>query len=220
MSFYKLTQHKLYLPISIAASLAVGFGAGILVDRLTSRKDREEACPDDWNPDFTIEEVGKLPEIPAGVNEIDTRKGEQEVDKILFQKPELKEYVDYTKFSDRYKDKKSNDVPKEVIDESIDFISIIGEDEFVKMSGNQDDYAVVTGSYFTQDKILAGWDSNLHEKEVEDTIGWKAVKQFDDPSVKAVYVRNDLLKVLYEVVRCNDPFEEAVAESEMNNETD
>ena len=36
---------------------------------------------------------------------------------------------------------------------------------------------------------------------------------FDDPSVMSVYVRNTDLKVDYEVVRCDDLFDEVVQET-------
>jgi hypothetical protein len=40
------------------------------------------------------------------------------------------------------------------------------------------------------------------------------LEKFDDPSVEYVYVRNDVDKVLFEIIRCDEPFDSARAEAE------
>lgn len=214
MQFRDLCQSKLYFPVSFLVAGVSGVAVGYLVDRFCQEREKAQS---EWDDIFDEPEL----EIPEGVNEYDTSKQEMEnaVDK-LFVKPSLKDYVDYTKFAKEYSDKNANEIPKEIIDDAPEFISVITEEEFVRDSGNLDGFVSVTGTYFTQDKVLAGWDDEIGEKDIEETIGWKAVRTFDDPSAKAVYVKNDLMKVLYEIVRCDDPYDDAVQESQMNQETD
>lgn len=191
-------------------SLGAGVAAGMIADRIIFWKKNREEWDDfeDYISDYVSEGEGDWPDIPEGVNEnapvavpVSTEPPE------LYQKPDLSKLVDYTNFSrgsDHDGDAGVPDLPG---------VEIISSDEFVKGTGNLDGYVSVTGTWFAQDNILAGWDSDLEEKDPASTVGEKTVELFEDPDVEAVYVKNDVLKVLFEIVRSNDPYELAVQEA-------
>lgn len=208
-TFAKFAASKAYVPVVAFASTAIGTCVGILTDKFIFSK--QEIVED-----FYEEEYQNTLEIPEGVNLVeDLNKKMDEEAKKLFVKPDLNQYVDYTRYQDLTKNYNNADIPKDVPEEpDSDVIHIIDESEFVKETGNEDGYVSVTASYFTQEKLLAGWNEDLVEREPSETVGTKAIEMFDDPSVKAVYVRNDILKVLYEIVRCDDPYEQALAEAQ------
>ena len=205
-----------------AVSVGLGVAVGIAVDRVLEWRRGKKALealydysyPEEENEDW---EEREYLEIPEGVNVVgaDT-DGDRDIlpstnpDRAsgpLYRKPDLSEMVDYTKFSK--KDKKE---VAEQEDETAAYVHLISEEEFVRGTGNLDGYVSVTGTWFAQDHILAGWDSDLSEKDPSSTIGEKAVEKFEDPEIKAVYVRNDILKVLFEVVRSDDLFDLAYHE--------
>ena len=207
-TFAKFAASKAYVPVVAAASSGFGVLIGCLSDKFIFSKDEDTEDVEDFEEG---EEEYNLPDIPEGVNEVEDPdvKMDKEASK-LFVKPDLNKYIDYTKYQDLTKNY-STDVPKEEVVE--EFIHVIDEDEFVRETGNEDGYISVTASYFTQEKLLAGWNDELVEREPSETVGEKSLLLFDDPSVKAVYVRNDNLKVLYEIVRCDDSYESALMEA-------
>lgn len=190
------------MPAVIGASAVLGAIAGIAYEKL--KKDEG----DEYGK-ILDEEGYEFPDIPEGVNledDIEERKLSQSK---LFVKPDLSKYVDYTKYQKHADEEEADDEEQE----HEDFIFQITEEEFVRQSGNGDGYVTATATWFTQDHILAGWNDDLLEREPSETVGQESVDMFDDPAVKAVYVRNENLKVLFEVVRCDDPMEEVIQES-------
>lgn len=206
---------------NVAISVGAGVAVGIAVDRIIAwrRARKYEEALDSYSypeEEYDWEEREYL-EIPEGVNVVgaDT-DGDRDIlpstnpDRAsgpLYRKPDLSEMVDYTKFSKDDKKEEDDDPGEEAA-----YVHLISEEEFVRGTGNLDGYVSVTGTWFVQDHILAGWDLDLAEKDPSTTIGEKAVEKFDDPEVKAIYVRNDLLKVLFEVVRSDDLFDLAYQE--------
>ena len=178
------------------ASAGVGIGIGVLADKfIFSDKDEEDDYEKDPNAflDYIDEdgvrhihydlddedvkdalgmEVYEDLDIPKGVNMIeDVASNLTDKASKLFVKPDLNKYIDYTKYQDMAKNY-STDVPKEEPVE--EFIHVIDEEEFVKETGNEDGYISVTASYFTQEKILAGWNDDLIEREPSETVGEKS----------------------------------------------
>jgi hypothetical protein len=201
-----------YWPCVAAISAAAGAGADVLVWKLTTRGeydeyDGEEGEYDDEEGEYDVKpyeyDGGELPDIPEGVNEISGQDPEE-----LFRKPSLDSYIDYTKFGGYTKEVETP------TDEPSHGVELISAEEFVKGTGNLDGYASVTGTYFTKDGILAGWNDELEEKIPEEHVGMAVLEKFDDPSVESVYVRNDVDKVLFEIIRCDEPFDSARAEAE------
>lgn len=182
-----------------AVSCLVGVATGFVADRLISWKTAKDA----WNSmeeyDPYLYEDDEYPDIPEGVNEVE-QEG-VEVVPPMYEKPDLSQLVDYTKFS-----KADAAEPGNVPAEDLPGVEIISQEEFVKRTGNLDGFVTATGTWFSQEGILAGWNEDLVEKDPASTVGEKAIEKFEDPTVDAVYVRNDVLKVLFEIVRSDDPF--------------
>lgn len=219
--FAEFANSGYYWPTVAVTALGIGVAIGTSVDRICSRNRPAEVDPVEWEDD-----EGRFPEIPEGVNEI---QEDRVIEDRIFAKPDITKLIDYTKYSDKagiYKggDEDGDVPPKEFPDDSeapeaLDDprMEIIDEAEFMKATGNMDGYVSVTCGYFTHDKILAGWDEAMEEKDIGETVGWRAVKMFDSPDVKAVYVRNTHLKVLYEIIRYDDTYEEVLADVEQKN---
>lgn len=221
-----------YPVVAAAASIGVGIGVGILADRIFCGKAEAEGELEDgwWEDSFGSDDdpveypepVADFPPIPEGVNEVGDI-ADKVVNDELFKKPDISRMVDYTKYSDPGKNLNDVKIEKDRVvvpddtdspeDLDDDRFEIIDEKEFVKAVGNGDGWAEATGTYFTQDRILAGWNDDLEEKDVSNTVGWRAIHMFDDQDVKAVYVRNVQLKVLYEIVRSDNPMEQAIQDA-------
>lgn len=126
-----------------------------------------------------------------------------------FVKPPI---VDYTAYSKRdIPQENAEEKPTEEAGKSLN-VSLITMDEYLDASGK---YGKADGTYFVNDGILAGWNLNLDVKDVDSTVGRTAIARFDDPDVKAVYVRNEDIMVDFEIIRSDDPYEEALAETGM-----
>ena len=127
----------------------------------------------------------------------------------IFAKPDLSEMVDYTKFHSK---KDVVEEKTETVEDGVPQIVIIDEETYLESAR---DYVKADATYFTKDDVLAGWNNDLVAREIETTVGREAVEKFADPSVGSVYVRNESLKVDYEIVRCDDPFEDVQHEAVM-----
>ena len=210
MQLKDIVNHPAYPFASAVTAIAVGIGIGFLVDRLCSKEKPEEDYGDGY-------EDLPLPEIPEGVNVVSERKV---VEDKLFVKPDISKMKDYTKYYDSAKNysnagkakaEEAQDAPENELEDPR--FELIDEQEFVKGIGNEDGYVTASSTYFTQDKVLAGWNEDLLERDIQNTVGWRAIRMFDSNDVKAVYVRNSELKVLYEIVRCDDLMEEVLQEN-------
>lgn len=191
-----------YYAAAAVAAIAAGVGVGFLIDRLCREKTAEERFEE------IKDELGFV-EVP--VEETLRPRGNMKVSPS-FEKPDISNMVDYTKFfpHDVTEVVSVNGVPVVEVNghdrvpvekEDISMLDIISEEEFVKLSGNLDGYVTATGTFFPDNGVLAGWNDSLDPKDIATTIGDKAAAMFEDESVGAVYVRNKQLKVLYEVIR-------------------
>ena len=188
-----------YYAAAAVAAIAAGVGVGFLVDRLCREKTAEERFEE------IKDELGFV-EVP--VEETLRPRGNMKVSPS-FEKPDISNMVDYTKFFPRDVTEvisvngqpvgKAEEGEHEEEDHTM--LDIISEEEFVKLSGNLDGYVTATGTFFPDNGVLAGWNDSLEPKDIATTIGDKAAAMFEDESVGAVYVRNKQLKVLYEVIR-------------------
>lgn len=187
---------------AVSAAVVTGTAIGVLVELVDAkvRKIREERI---------FEEYEELSEtyVQQEDEAVDFGEYEDVVVSPAFNKPDISQLTDYTKFH------RNGPTPPEGTDKEgpeeteSSVFEIISEKDFVRMTGNLDGYASVTGTWFPQDEVLAGWDNDLEPKDPAATIGEEAVRIFDDPEVKAVYVRNTADKVLFEIVRCDDKFQ-------------
>ena len=214
----KIMARPGYYGAITGVSIGVGFGtyflAGFIKKKVCEMREKSEKEEYSEYVDKTEEydTVDEWPDIPDGVNPMPERVIGPE-----FAKPSLAEMVDYTKFYSNVPEGESGEEELEESEKGDDeedldnpsFV-IISEQEYMNTSAGT---VKADGTYFTQDKLLAGWNESLAEKDISSTIGWKAVHAFDDPAVRSVYVRNLDLMVDYEIVRCDDPFEDVLQET-------
>lgn len=205
--------------VALFAGIATSAGTYFLVD-LAARKiaEKREASMyeeyEDLADDYTT-----YPDIPEGVNQ-DPSYSDRVVNE-KYDKPNLVDYTRYSKIVDDLVEKASKKKETETEEDSAEIeednpaCSFITEKEYLDAVGN---YAKADATYFTTDKLLAGWNEDLVIRDIPSTVGWKAIRAFDDPSVKSVYVRNSDLEVDYEIVRCDDLFDEVVQETIANEE--
>lgn len=230
---YNAATSRWFKPGLIFSAALAGIGIGFAVDKVIkiveSRKtpgqtdiSDQEAVPYDADR----EDEDEYPPIPEGVNEPKDQIKRAKDISDTFRKPSITSVIDYTKYADKAKQYDKTEMLSNLSFDDVhdmseapegysdpDYITIIEESEFVKGIGNEDGFASVTGTYFTSDKVLAGWNEDLVEKDVASNVGFRAIAMFDEPHVKAVYVRNDEKKVLYEILRSDDPMEEVVREA-------
>lgn len=224
-AFTRLARSKAYPIVCIGVGVGIGALTGTAVELVTRHlKERKyEEALDEYYP---------IPEIPEGVNVVeedsysetnsdgDVKKVNNELfskplpDDFLNRKRDVEKMVDYTKYSSPEKNRNDSEMPKDGEEPAPgkDAFEMIDSDEFVKAMGNQDGYACCTGTYFADDRILAGWNEKLEEKDASKTIGEDAVKALQE-GMSSVYVRNTQLKVLFEVIRSDSSFAEAVEDS-------
>lgn len=202
----KLAGTPGYWAATAVLALAAGAGVGYLVEKLTSKDGGEEEEP---QPQGEEPARKSREQILA-----EKRSYEKAQVSPAFEKPDISNLTDYTKFfrgsgSDGDGDRAAAKMEGEEVEEKdASVFEIISEEEFVAAAGNPDGYVTATGTYFVEDGILAGWNESLEPKEVGKTVGSAAIGKFaDDPDVDAVYVRNTALKVLYEVVRGEGSYE-------------
>lgn len=207
------------------ACIGVGFATGYLTELVMGAvKDAKSLSAEMAEAGLVnldaIEEAGEVREYAekaAGYLDDGVRKVSE-----AFEKPEMDEVVDTTKIVDytRYAKEKLEEIAKPDEGEAMkelevppmSMIDVISEEEFLRASGNSDGFVTVVGTWFPDERILAGWDDKLEEKPAAENIGDEAVRLLDDGAA-AVYVRNRLVNVLFEVVRSQDSWEDAVADA-------
>jgi len=118
-------------------------------------------------------------------------------------KPSVMEYAakikehDYTNYSnpdalnEEAESEKENEEEEET---SVDRPYVISPDEF----DSKDDYDTVSLTYYS-DKIVADRDDEIVE-DVEEIIGFESLNHFGEFEDDSVFVRNDRLKIDYEIL--------------------
>lgn len=66
--------------------------------------------------------------------------------------------------------------------------------------GTLDDYDEITLTYYADETLTDDADRAMGEDEIEDTIGRANLKRFEQCESDAIYIRNDRLKVDYEIL--------------------
>lgn len=195
--------------ILLVAGVSVGVGAAAFAAAKGIRylmKKRKDEGIDECLEDYEKESW----DIPDGVNMLE----ELPLDVADAGEP-ARNTVDYTKFSS----KKRNESEEDEREHSSQ--KLISSEEFVNGTGNlMDSYVSVTGTYFVQDGVLAGWDASLDERDIESTVGQAAIDKLVSGEESAVYVVNEDLKVLYEIVKSNDPYGDALEELYVSETSD
>ena len=73
-------------------------------------------------------------------------------------------------------------------------------------SVGEDDYDVVTFTYYTNDILTNEQDEVIEGKELETLIGSDSLTHFGEYEEDCVYVRNDKLKTDFEILRDIMPY--------------
>ena len=212
----ELTNEVKMMLTAGAVGITSGIVVGVIVDKITSKDERHsDELPMHEDPDFDGGRVDQR--IIVSTNGY-VDDGEQvPVVTQAFEKPDISQMVDYTKFSKKTVYgvvEKPEEKGEPVVEQEgkPSYIEIISKEEFLHATGNEDGYISVVGTWFPEDRVLAGWNEELQLKSVDDTVGWDVISAFDDEETGAVYVRNTKLKVLYEIVRGSGTYEDAAAE--------
>lgn len=85
----------------------------------------------------------------------------------------------------------------------------ITKEEYLSVDNKE--YTKADGTFFA-DGILAGWNDKLDIKDPLDTIGEESVSILSEDGVDGIYVRNDILKIDYQITKSESSYDEAVAE--------
>lgn len=101
-------------------------------------------------------------------------------------------------------EKKSNQDEKEDEDEINDKPYIIDVDEF----GIFDDYDSISLTYYSDGYVTDDGDNLMSNDEVEEAIGWMNLTHMGEEVQDALYIRNDIRKVDYEVLQVLDNYKE------------
>lgn len=211
---FELTTRKWYPVAAGAASVAIGCIAGTVAD-IVYRKvavDPEDEYKEMLEDFRYAEKIELKNRILSKADNIESEDTDGDVKPLISTNFEKKPLVDYTKFSKSNSEKEASDDKTENEDVVPTPATVISEEEFVRASGNLDGYTTAIGTWFAQERILAGWNDKLEVKDPEESIGMEAVRLLDDGQA-SVHVRNTALKVLFEIVLSEFSYEDALEES-------
>lgn len=152
----------------------------------------------------SVKERFSVPINPFQDNDDHTEEPQQTENPLLEKKDETFPRNDYSSVLKKcgYEDREDDDSPflyDHVTGAKEENVSenpcVISPEEY----GLYDDYAKVSLSYYF-DGILADEDDEIVE-DIEGTVGVESLKSFGEYDEDSVYVRNDRLKVYYEILR-------------------
>lgn len=123
------------------------------------------------------------------------RRKKEAAERRAEEKEERCEYAKKAAAYTRYSGRSRKDVEKEMEKKMANMPYVITPDEF----GELPDYDTVTLTYYA-DEVLADDMEELVD-DIEETVGAVALNRFGEYEDDAVYVRNDVRKVDYEILR-------------------
>lgn len=167
-----------------AAGLAIGAVAGACVIKnkvLADAKAEIEEVREYYRSARGKKEVEETIEINNEKNEVESRED---------YKPTKKEYTDYTKLASSYN---SEDRPIKDILNSIP--AVIDPSEF----GEEPGYDTMTLTYFADGVLVDDVDDVIEEPDL--VVGLENLKIFEEFGASTVYVRNDIYKTDYEIIK-------------------
>jgi len=115
-------------------------------------------------------------------------------------KPDLSEYK--TVLEENGYVQKEEEINKEEEEEPDMVAYTINEDQF---DNENPDYDKITFQYYQNGTLTDDNEDVIEEDKIEEIIG-DALNGFEDPSCDVVYVRNDILKGDYEILRILEDF--------------
>ena len=168
-----------------AAGLAVGAVAGALVVKnkvLADAKSEIEEVRDYYRSQRGEVKQEEVEEVKEMVEETIDR-----VQDMIKEHDNKKEHVNYNKLVQNYNPSKN------VVEYDDPFI--IDPSEF----GENDDYDTMTLTYFADGVLVDDVDDIVDEPDI--VVGLENLKVFEEYGASSVYVRNDIYKTDYEIIR-------------------
>ena len=168
-----------------AAGLAVGAVAGALVVKnkvLADAKAEIEEVRDYYRSQRGEVQREEVEEVKEVVEETIDR-----VQDMIKEHDNKKEHVNYNKLVQNYNPSKN------VVEYDDPFI--IDPSEF----GENDDYDTMTLTYFADGVLIDDVDDVVEEPDI--VVGLENLKVFEEYGASSVYVRNDIYKTDYEIIR-------------------
>lgn len=167
-----------------AAGLAVGAVAGALVVKNKVLADAKAEIEEvrDYYRSQRGEKVQEVEEVKEMVEETIDR-----VQDMIKEHDNKKEHVNYNKLVNNYNPSKN------VVEYDDPFI--IDPSEF----GENDDYDTMTLTYFADGVLVDDVDDIVDEPDI--VVGLENLKVFEEYGASSVYVRNDIYKTDYEIIR-------------------
>lgn len=184
------------------ALFAAGAGAGFLVgrkvtdDEWTAYLDEREQAVMDMNEDKFEFDGDEYTDIQPDWYDSDDAKP---VDRTLVneEKPSLQDLVN------NIKEEETGEVPVEFINRRL-------------YKATNRNYVKRTGTYFSVDEILAGWDKDLEPIDLADIFPIKDVERIEAmlqaEDVPAVYIRSNVLETDFEIVKSDESWLESYNE--------
>lgn len=164
------------------------------------------------------EALSKMPKYsgPQDSDEEKTLEVEKHIARVN-EKPDISEYAKrlrdegYTHYSGKFNSDEGDEeeeeeppVPNRITSDSTEKPYVIPPDQFDEF----DDYTVISLMYYA-DGQLADDDDELVE-DVDDVVGVESLGHFGEYDDDVVYVRNDRLKVDYEILRSERTYSEII----------
>lgn len=165
------------------------------------------------------EEIDSVKETFARMNRPEQPDEPEKKKEILSnEKPDIVEYAKhltqegYTNYSamstsdneEEEDDQPEAPVPNRVTSDSVERPYVISPDQFNEF----DDYTVISLMYYA-DNVLAD-DDDERVEDVDDVVGIESLDHFGEYDDDCVYVRNDRLKVDYEILRSLRTYSEVI----------
>lgn len=121
----------------------------------------------------------------------------------LASKTEASEMVNYRKYGESL-----NYMQKEETTHANLKPRIISPDEF----GEQEGYDEISLTYYADKTLADDHDHPMDDNEIEETVGKESLRHFGDYEPDSVFVRNDRLKVDYEILMDQRTYEQVLQE--------
>lgn len=125
---------------------------------------------------------------------------------VPLEKPDLAEYTaKLDELRVPYISSSSDEPPASSED---DYLEIVSPDEY----GENEDYEYISFTFYSDGVLTDDNENQMDDETIENTVGIHAVEHFGEYEDDVVYVRNDRLKVYYEICRDERTYAEVLEE--------
>ena len=128
------------------------------------------------------------------IEQLEQQEAQEQKDKGI-----MKEIISKTNYTSFYKDEEDAEEEVEKMKDEKPYV-------ISPESVGEDDYDVVTFTYYANDILTNEHDEVIEGKELETLIGSDSLTHFGEYEEDCVYVRNDKLKTDFEILRDIMPY--------------